>query len=51
MNYPKKARNYILTPNGKKVGKAIARGSKKAVVNECTKHSIMRKYIVQMLGR
>ena len=51
MNYPKKARNYTLTPNRKKVGKAIARGSKKAVVNECMKDSIMRKYIVQMVGQ
>ena len=50
VNYEKKARTYNLTPSRKKVGKAVARGSKKAVINECMKDPTMQKYIILILG-
>ena len=50
MNYQKKARTYNLTPSRKKVGKAVARGSKKAVINECMKDPTMQKYNILNLG-
>lgn len=51
VHYQKKARNYNLTPSRKKVGKAVARGSKKAVIRECIKDPLMHKYTIQILGR
>lgn len=51
VNYSKEPRNYTLTPSRKKIGKAVGRGSKKAVICECMKISTMRKYIVQILGQ
>ena len=32
------------------MGKAVARGSKKAVVKECIKDPVMQKYVVEVLG-
>lgn len=46
-----KPRNYHLTPSRKKVGKAVARGSKKQVVSECMKDPRMKTYPIQLLGR
>ena len=51
MNYPQKTRNYHLTPSRKKVGKAVARGSKKQVIGECMKDSKMQMYTIQLIGR
>ena len=51
MNYPKKPRNYHLTPSRKKVGKAVARGSKKQVIGECMKDSKMQMYTIQLIGQ
>ena len=51
MNYQKKACTYNLTPSRKKVGKAVARGSKKAVINECMKDPVIQKHIIMILGR
>ena len=50
MNYQKKARTYNLTPTRKKVGKAVARGNKKAVIIECMKDPVMQKHIIMILG-
>ena len=50
MNYQKKARTYNLNSSRKKVGKAVARGSKKAVINECMKGLVMQKHIIMILG-
>ena len=50
MNYQRKAHTYNLTPSRKKVGKAVARGSKKAVINDCMKDPVMEKDIIMILG-
>ena len=50
VNYQKKASTYNLTPSRKKVGKALARGSKKAVINECMKDPVMQKRIIMIVG-
>lgn len=51
VNYSKKPRSYHLTPSRKKVGKAVARGSKKQVISQCMKDSKMQMYTIQMIGR
>ena len=51
VHYQKKPRSYHLTPRRKKVGKAVARGSKKAVVRECMKDPAMHKYTIQVVGQ
>lgn len=47
----KKPRTYHLTPKRKRVGKAIARGSKKAVVEECFKDPVVKKHLMAKVGR
>ena len=51
VHYQKKPRSYHLTPRRKKVGKAVARGSKKAVIRECMKDPAMHKYTIQVVGQ
>ena len=48
VNYPTKPKNYYLTPSRKRVGKAVARGSRKQVISECMKDSRMQ---MQLIGR
>ena len=47
VNYSKQPRKYVLTPTHKKVGKAVARGSKQGIASECP---VTRKYIIQKVG-
>lgn len=47
----KHPRIYRLTPHRKRIGKAVARGSKKAMVEECFKDPVMKKYLVETVGR
>lgn len=50
VNY-KKPKNFYLTPNRKRVTKAVCRGSKMKVVSECMKDSKMQNYTIQLIGR
>jgi hypothetical protein len=47
----KQPRTYRLTPKRKRVGKAIARGSKKALAEECFKDPVIKKYMMAKLGK
>ncbi len=47
----KKPRTYVLTPSRKHIGKAAARGSRKAVANESMKDPVTRRYILEKVGR
>ena len=49
MNY-KKPRIFPLTPSRKHIGKAVARGSRKAVALECLKDPATRKYLLKKIG-
>ena len=41
---------YLLTPSRKKVGKAVARGSKKAIANECMKDPMTKQHLLTAIG-
>ena len=47
----KKPKRVILTPLRKRVGKAIARGSRKAVAEQCFKDPSTKKYLLEVFGR
>ena len=51
VNYQKKTRNDYLTPSRKRVGKAVARGSRKQAVSECMRDKRMLMYAIQLIGR
>ena len=44
-------RQYSLTPSRKRMGKAVARGSKKAIVQECFKDTVTTKHVLNHLGK
>lgn len=46
----KKPKTYHLTPSRKRIGKSLARGSRCALVRECFKDEIVRKYIIKKVG-
>lgn len=47
----KQPRVYRLTPKRKRVGKAIARGRKRVVVEECFKDPVMKRYVMEKVGK
>ena len=49
VNYQKKPRNDYLTPSRKRVGKAVARGSRKQAVSECMRDKRMLMYAISSL--
>jgi len=46
-----KPRVYRLTPKRRRVGKAIARGRKRIVVEECFKDLVMTRYVMDKVGK
>ena len=44
------SKNYVLTPSRRKVGKAVARGSKQALAAECLRDATTRKYLMQIIA-
>ena len=58
INYAKGPRKYVLTPSRRKVGRAVARGSRQAVARgsrqavatECMKDPTTRKYLIHKIG-
>lgn len=46
----KKPRTYVLTPSRKHIGKAVARGSRKAVAYESLNDPVTRKYVLAKVG-
>ena len=51
IGYADRIQNHPLTPSRKKMGKALARRSKKAVVAECMRNNAMRKYVMVNMSR
>ena len=46
----KRPKRYILTPQRKHIGKAIARGSWKAVAEQCFRNPARRKYLLDRIA-
>ena len=46
----KRPKSYLLTPRRRRIGKAVGRGSRKAIARECIKDSITLKYALGFLG-
>jgi len=51
INYVDRVQNHLLTPSRKKLGKALARKSKKAMVAECIRNNAIRKYVIISMSR
>lgn len=47
----KKPRTYYLTPKRKRIGQAVARRCNKAIAGECLKEPLIRKYIIEKVGK
>ena len=47
----KRPRTFLLTPQRKHLGKAVARRSKKAIAAECMKDQAVQKHIVKLVGK
>lgn len=47
----KRPRTFLLTPQRKHLGKAVARRSKKAVAVECMKDDVVQKHILKLVGK
>ena len=47
----KKPRRYLLTPSRKPVGKALARGSRKSLIDKSMKDCVVRKYVFMKASR
>ena len=45
----KQPRSFTLTPSRKRIGKAVARSSKKAIAQECFKDPVTTKYVLDHL--
>ena len=50
VGYKSGSKSYTLTPRRKHIGKAVARGGRKSVVDECFKDPESRKYVVRKFG-
>ena len=51
VDYASRPRHFILTPKRKPLGKAIARGSRTAIISQCLKQAEMRTVLVKKLGK
>ena len=47
----KRPRTFLLTPQRKHLGKAVARRSKKAIAAECMKDHTVKKHILKSVGK
>ena len=52
VNYKARPRHYsLLTPRRRRMGKCVARGSKKALVDQCYADPETKKFIMKKIGR
>lgn len=51
VSYVRQPRTYHLTPRRRALGKAVARGSKKAIIDECFRNRDLRKLLIEKIGR
>ena len=51
IQYAKHQKKCVLTPSRKHIGKAVARGSRHAIVSHCFEDPVMRKYIISRVGK
>ena len=51
VDYASRPHHFILTPKRKPLGKAIARGSRTAIISQCLKQAEMRTVLVKKLGK
>lgn len=47
----KKPRTYVLTPTRKRLGKAVARRSKKEIVDQSMKDPLVKRYMIEKMGQ
>ena len=47
----KRPRTFLLTPQCKHLGKAVARRSKRAIAAECMKDHAVQKHILKLVGK
>ena len=43
-------KNYTLTPSRKKIGKAVAHGSKKALAKQCMEDPVTKRHLFDLVG-
>ncbi|XP_065892721.1 uncharacterized protein [Dysidea avara] len=51
VKYKKRPKSYYLTPRRYRIGKAVGRGCRKVIVQECIKDTITRKFLLEQLAR
>ena len=51
IQYAQREKKYVLTPSRKHIGRAVARGSRHAIVSHCLEDPVMRNYIISRVGK
>ena len=46
----KPTKRYMLTPSWKKIGKAVAHGSKKALAKQCMEDPVTKRHFFYLVG-
>ena len=51
IQYRQLQKKYLLTPSRRRIGRAVARGSRLAIVSHCLEDVVLRKHIIASIGK